>query len=134
MFLMSMIFFFIISVGLAILVTYQYQKYRDIEKKMAYLAKKNFAFEQEIKALLNADIAFGRSIAFFKEQINALDDRQAQIENRRSNDGGYQHALKLLGMGSSVEEIIHDCNLSPAEAELLANLQAYQMASNGSFK
>ena len=33
-------------------------------------------------------------------------------------------------MGSSVEDIIKDCNLTSAEAELLANIQAYQAATS----
>ena len=81
---------------------------------------------QEFKALLNADIVFGKSLSILKEQLNAIDDRQAYIENRRSNDGGYQYALKLLALGSSVDEIIESCSLSPAEAELIANLEAYR--------
>lgn len=128
MYLFIISFFFVISIILSVFIVYQYQKFKALNLKLAYLAKKNSSFEQEIKALLNADIVFGRSVSSLKDQLNSLDDRQARVENRRNNDGGYQHALKLLSLGSSIDEIIKDCNISPAEAELLANLQAYQMA------
>lgn len=125
----SVLFFFAISLFLAVFSAYQYKKYQLIEKHIEELRSKNKAMERELRALLRADIIFGQSVSHLKKQLLALDDKQTMFESRRSNDGGYQHALKLLEMGSSIEQIIQDCNLTHAEADLLANLQAYQMTT-----
>ena len=125
----SVLFFFVVSVFLSVFAAYQYKKYQVIEKSIESLISKNKSIEREMRALLRADIIFGQSVSHLKKQLLSLDDKQTMFESRRSNDGGYQHALKLLEMGSSIEQIIKDCNLTHAEAELLANLQAYQMST-----
>lgn len=126
MLLITSIFLFCLVIVLAIFVRFQGQRLSLLEQQLEQHAKRLVIVEQEMKALLGADITFGRSLANLKDQLNAIDDRQSRVENRRSNDGGYQHALKLLSMGSSVEEVMQTCNLTHAEAELLANLQAYK--------
>jgi hypothetical protein len=50
------------------------------------------------------------------------------LENKRDNDGGYRHALRILEMGGNRDEIVESCHLSLAEADLLMNLQAYRTA------
>ena len=121
--------FFIFSFDSVGLFFYQFKKNKALEKEISHILLKYKTLESETKALLRADIIFGQCVNKLKKQLCALDDKQALFESRRSNDGGYQHALKLLEMGSSIEDIIRDCNLTPAEAELLANLQAYQMTT-----
>lgn len=128
MILSSVLFFFFLSICLSVFSAYLYKKLKSVEKELEGLTSKNNSFEKELRALLRADIIFGQSLNQLKKHLLALDDKQTMFESRRSNDGGYQHALKLLELGSSIEQIIQDCNLTHAEAELLANLQAYQMA------
>lgn len=128
MLVISLSLLYLLLIAVVAGVVYLYQRNRLLQTRLEKATKKIDNFEREIKALLRADIVFGKSVTNLKNQLCALDDRQAQLENRRGNDGGYQHALKLLEMGSSVESIIQDCNLTHAEAELLANLQAYQCA------
>jgi hypothetical protein len=57
-----------------------------------------------------------------------MDNQLQDLENKRDNDGGYQHALRILEMGGDRDEIVTSCHLSNAEAELLMNLQAYRSA------
>ena len=125
----SALFFFFVAVFLSVVTAYLYKKLKMVELQLESLVAKNSSIEREIRALLRADIIFGQSQTQLKKHLLALDDKQTMFESRRSNDGGYQHALKLLEMGSSIEQVIEDCNLTHAEAELLANLQAYQMST-----
>jgi chromosome segregation ATPase len=84
----------------------------------------------EVRSLLSADIVFGKGIKELNEQITSLDKKIEQLENHQPNDGGYQHALRILEMGGNKEEIIKSCHLTNAEAELLMNLNAYRVAAN----
>lgn len=96
---------------------------KEHEKKIHFL-------EQETQALLHADILFGKGLKELSQLIAQLDDRQEMIENQRNNDSAYQHALRILQMGGGVEDIIQDCHLSQAEADLLANIHAYHTVNN----
>ncbi|TAL62384.1 MAG: DUF2802 domain-containing protein [Legionella sp.] len=83
---------------------------------------------REHSPLINADLVLARQLREINMQMNSMDNQLQDIANTRSNDGGYQHALGILEMGGSKEEIINSCHLSNAEAELLVNLHAYRAA------
>lgn len=78
------------------------------------------------RLLVNADLGFAKQIAEINRLLISMDNQLQSLENKRDNDGGYQHALRILEMGGGKEEIINSCHLSNAEAELLMNLNAYR--------
>lgn len=82
----------------------------------------------EKQTLLNADLRFNQQLKEIHQQILSLDKQIQSNGNIRDNDGGYQHALKILSMGGTKEEIMESCHLSNAEAELIMNLDAYRAA------
>ena len=98
------------------------------------------AFKKEIKAvkesfeeyklnhhlLVNADLSFAKQINDINAQLISMDNQLQNLENKRDNDGGYQHALRILDMGGDKDEIMTNCHLSQAEADLLMNLSAYR--------
>lgn len=78
--------------------------------------------------LINADLLFAKQLREINAQLVSMDNQLQDLENKRDNDGGYQHALRILEMGGDRDEIVSSCHLSNAEAELLMNLQAYRSA------
>lgn len=78
--------------------------------------------------LINADLLFAKQLREINKQLISMDNQLQDLENKRDNDGGYQHALRILEMGGDRDEIVASCHLSNAEAELLMNLQAYRSA------
>nr|WP_045107537.1 DUF2802 domain-containing protein [Legionella hackeliae] len=103
-------------------------------QKMTEGLKENIrGIRQELKqlqrshmVLVNADLGFSKQIAEINRQLVSMDNQLQALENKRDNDGGYQHALRILEMGGDKEEIMNSCHLSNAEAELLMNLHAYR--------
>ena len=89
------------------------------------------SMEQVVKdhpVLVNADLVFAKQIREINAQLISMDNQLQDLENKRDNDGGYQHALRILEMGGDRDEIVSSCHLSNAEAELLMNLHAYRSA------
>ncbi|KTC89983.1 DUF2802 domain-containing protein [Fluoribacter dumoffii] len=78
--------------------------------------------------LVHADLLFSKQLQEINRQLISMDNQIQDLENKRDNDGGYRHALRILEMGGNREEIVESCHLSPAEADLLMNLQAYRTA------
>ncbi len=104
-------------------------------KKTLYLEEQIKTFEQSIQqiikdhpVLISADLKFAKQLREIHSQLVSMDNQLQELENIRANDGGYQHALRILEMGGDKNEIIDSCHLSSAEAELLMNLQAYRSA------
>ncbi|MCW8410309.1 DUF2802 domain-containing protein [Legionella sp. PATHC035] len=78
--------------------------------------------------LIHADLLFSKQLKEINTQLISMDNQIQDLENKRDNDGGYRHALRILEMGGNRDEIVESCHLSPAEADLLMNLQAYRTA------
>ena len=118
--------------GVCLLAVASFASFRRLKKLKIELANQQKQTElamNEIKSLLSADILFGKSLAELNQQIISIDNKIEHIDNQRHNDGGYQHALKILEMGGDKLEIMESCHLSNAEAELLINLHAYRSAT-----
>ncbi len=104
-------------------------------KRLSALREKMDSLEQAMgqvvkdhPVLVNADLLFAKQLREINAQLISMDNQLQDLENKRDNDGGYQHALRILEMGGDRDEIISSCHLSSAEAELLMNLQAYRSA------
>lgn len=120
----------ILSLVLAIILLITQRYY---QKMTANLREQIQSITQELKqmkrnhsVLVNADLGFAKQVAEIHRQLVSMDKQLQSLENKRDNDGGYQHALRILEMGGDKEEIISSCHLSNAEAELLMNLNAYR--------
>lgn len=97
----------------------------NLEKTVSQIVK-------DYPVLIHADLLFSRQLRELNSQFVSMDNQLQALENKRDNDGGYQHALRILEMGGDRDEIMASCHLSQAEAELLMNLQAYRSAIKAS--
>ncbi|RAP36064.1 hypothetical protein B1207_10870 [Legionella quinlivanii] len=130
----------IISCGLiicglfALFIMKQRKEMKSLSLKLSQLSKSVERYQSEQTALVNADLVFAKQLTDLNRQLGSIDSQVNMIENKRNNDGGYQHALRILQMGGDKAEIIDNCHLSNAEAELLMNLHAYREAIKTSEK
>lgn len=118
------------NIILAIVVNLQLKQGRELKEKIALLESTIQPIMQAQQVMMKADIDIERQIQDILKQIVSMDKQVQNLENMRHNDGGYQHALHILQMGGTKEEIIHSCHLTNAEAELLMNLHSYREAIN----
>ncbi|HHF7344958.1 TPA: DUF2802 domain-containing protein [Legionella feeleii] len=98
----------------------------DLRQQVAALSKEITQYQHHHSLLVNADLVFAKQLNEINRQFVSMDNQLQALENKRDNDGSYQHALRILEMGGDKEEIIGSCHLSNAEAELLMNLNAYR--------
>lgn len=117
----------IIAVLLALLIR-QVFKDRQVQTLLKQNMKDCERILEEYPSLLMADLQFSKKMKQIDQLILNIEQKLQALENKRENDGGYQHALKILAMGGSKEEIIQSCHLTSAEADLLINLHGYQVA------
>ncbi|KTC68000.1 hypothetical protein Lbir_2602 [Legionella birminghamensis] len=118
----------LISCFLGLLLLKQRKQTSQLFIRLEQLSKSVERYHSEQTALVNADLVFAKQLAELNRQLGSIESQVQKIENKRNNDGGYQHALRILQMGGDKEEIIDNCHLSNAEAELLMNLHAYREA------
>lgn len=106
----------------------QHKKIGSFQDKLENLAKSIEQLAKDHPVLIHADLLFSKQLKEVNAQLVSMDNQLQGLENKRNNDGGYQHAMKILEMGGNRDEIVESCHLSPAEAEFLMNLQSYRAA------
>ncbi|MCL5272022.1 MAG: DUF2802 domain-containing protein [Gammaproteobacteria bacterium] len=99
-----------------------------LQEKIVSLEQAIGQINRDHPVLINADLIFAKQLKEINTQLISMDNQLQNLENIRNNDGGYQHAIRILEMGGNREEIVNSCHLSNAEAELIMNLQAYRAA------
>lgn len=124
----TLVFLITACVFLSNLVLRQHQQISLIKEQSTGLEKAISELATCQPSLINADLHISRKLREVNAQLVSMDNQLQNLENKRDNDGGYQHALRILEMGGSREEIVESCHLSSAEADLLMNLQAYRSA------
>ncbi|PWY56364.1 DUF2802 domain-containing protein [Legionella qingyii] len=106
----------------------QRKKLIDFQEKLDIQQKLIEQITKDHPVLIHADLLFSKQLKEINTQLISMDNQIQDLENKRANDGGYRHALRILEMGGNRDEIVESCHLSPAEADLLMNLQAYRTA------
>lgn len=118
--------FIALTSTVAVLFMYQQKRIQALHDNLGKLALTIQKYQTEQSALVNADLVFAKQMAEINRQLISIENQLQSQVNKRDNDGGYQHALKILEMGGDKTEIVDSCHLSNAEAELLMNLHAYR--------
>jgi hypothetical protein len=126
MFLLSLQAFIWSSLGYFLFT--QYNQLISLKNQLDALEQSTNEIVKDHPVLIHADLVFAEQIRDITRQLVSMDNQLQGLENKRDNDGGYQHALRILEMGGDRNEIVESCHLSNAEAELLMNLQAYRAA------
>ena len=115
-----------VNLLLAYVVWQQLHESQQLTKRVTQLEQDLSSMVKDCRLLVKADVDMEHQIQALDKQLVSMDKHIQSLENVRANDGGYQHALRILEMGGSKEEVVQSCHLSNAEAELLMNLNAYR--------
>ncbi|WP_143698202.1 DUF2802 domain-containing protein [Vibrio sp. qd031] len=68
-------------------------------------------------------IGLGQKVSEQQDIIQILNDRIREIENNDNDGRLYSRASKMVKLGADVNELIQECDLPKAEAELMMSLQ-----------
>jgi len=68
-------------------------------------------------------VGLGQRVSEQQEIIQHLNERLVELEQEDSDGRLYSRATKMVRLGADVEELIEECELPKAEAELMMSLQ-----------
>lgn len=76
----------------------------------------------EIKEMRAAVLGLGKKVNALQSKTTEVSEKQEEMELFEPDSKLYSRAVKMVELGASVEEIMQDCELPQAEAELLVSL------------
>lgn len=82
------------------------------------------AVRRDLSALCTGAVGAGGHLERIDRQMLRLAERQNRLEEREVSDREYERAAKLIREGAGAEQVVRECGLPRAEAELLLRMHA----------
>ncbi|EKO3557198.1 DUF2802 domain-containing protein [Vibrio metschnikovii] len=92
------------------------QQVRQLDKELQKATK-------QLLEVRSAAIGLGQKVTGQQEIIVHLSERLKQLENVDTDARLYSRASKMVKLGADIDELIEECELPKAEAELMLSLQ-----------
>ena len=104
-------------------------KWQQLEQQLDHQAEQLQQNRHELEELRSGVIGVGQRVlqmdshqAQLTEQLQALNEKHKALELTDPEAKIYSRAMKMVQLGAGLDEIIQECELPRAEAELLFNL------------
>lgn len=109
----------------AVLIWRQQSQHGDVEALVEQLDEQQrqlAILHESIHELRTGSIGVGKKVRALEGLIKQLQEKQRELEEMEPDSKLYTGAVKLLRRGASVEEVMQECELPRAEAELLFSI------------
>lgn len=106
-----------------ILVKRQSAKIRALENTVKSLLTVNEANKKQFAEIYSGAFGMGKKLQYLDGIIKKTQEEQLNLVAQAPENKLYSRATKMVELGASVEELMTECELPRAEAELLINLK-----------
>ncbi|PSV46524.1 DUF2802 domain-containing protein [Photobacterium sp. GB-36] len=98
-------------------------KFAAIETVLKNARLQNERLNKEFNELRAGTMGMSHKLADMSHQLEVVEDRQTEIMMNDPEGRLYSRASKMVELGADVHELMNECDLPKAEAELLLRLQ-----------
>ncbi|AWL11301.1 hypothetical protein HMF8227_00805 [Saliniradius amylolyticus] len=99
-----------------------HEQLRSISEKQHQQAKRLTEVDAQLHELRTGSIGVGDRVKQLTVQLEELKQQQRELAEMEPESKLYSKAVKLFQNGAGIEEVMQECELPRAEAELLFNL------------
>ena len=97
-----------------------------LEQKESQLSQQQNINKNEITEIRSGLLKIGKHVMELQSQAQELHQKQQDIQLADPESKIYSRAVKMIELGADLEEIMRECELPRAEAELLFTLRQKQ--------
>ena len=109
-----------VNLGFLVVITTFLFAFRQLKKENKALHQEVFRLRNEFRAMNSGQVGMGREIRKVIEEMANVENIQQESMQQSTSAKTYEQAGLLLSRGASIEEVVESCEISAAEAELLA--------------
>ncbi|WOT06966.1 DUF2802 domain-containing protein [Shewanella sp. DAU334] len=118
--------FVVFVVGLVLFLHKQSEKLQIKVEALTLLVKdgdkQREAVKRELQELRSGTIGVGRRVLELEKKLQQQDVKLDEASQQDPQAKLYSRAMKMVGLGAGIDELMHECELPKAEAELLLRL------------
>ncbi|KLV05852.1 DNA repair protein [Photobacterium aquae] len=98
-------------------------KFAATELVLKNARQQNESLRKQFTELRTGTMGMGQKLSEIAEQLEELAERQGELALQDPDSRLYSRASKMVELGADVNELMEECDLPKAEAELLLRLQ-----------
>ncbi|ESE41237.1 DUF2802 domain-containing protein [Shewanella decolorationis] len=125
-FIIAALVYVIACLGLVLYLQKQLGKLRSKVEALTVLVKEGDrqreSFKREMQELRSGTIGMGRRVIELEKRLHQQSERIEESTQQDPQAKLYTRAMKMVALGAGVDELIKECELPKAEAELLIRL------------
>ncbi|SIQ50504.1 Protein of unknown function [Shewanella morhuae] len=125
-FLIAALVYVIACLGLVLYLQKQLSKLKSKVEALTVLVKdgdrQRESFKRELQELRSGTIGVGRRVIELEKRLLQQSERIEESTQQDPQAKLYTRAMKMVALGAGVDELIKECELPKAEAELLIRL------------
>ncbi|WP_413110685.1 DUF2802 domain-containing protein [Thaumasiovibrio sp. DFM-14] len=100
------------------------QRVSELESALTAAHRQQDSLSKQFHELRAGSIGMSDMLAKVGQQLEFLEDRQGELSMHDPNSKLYSRASRMVELGADLHELMEECELPKAEAELLMNLQS----------
>jgi len=104
------------------LINKQKRQIVELESMIQPLIASNIEFKKELFEMHSGAVGMGKKMLKLDNAIRSTQEDQLNLAAQTPENRLYSRATKMVALGASLEEVMIECELPKAEAELLMNL------------
>ncbi|PIW59834.1 DUF2802 domain-containing protein [Shewanella sp. CG12_big_fil_rev_8_21_14_0_65_47_15] len=125
-FIIAALVYVIACLGLVLYLQKQLSKLRNKAEALTVLVKEGDrqreSFKRELQELRSGTIGVGRRVIEIEKRLQQQSERIEESSQQDPQAKLYTRAMKMVALGAGVDELVKECELPKAEAELLIRL------------
>ncbi|PSJ46241.1 DUF2802 domain-containing protein [Zobellella endophytica] len=102
------------------------RKLEAMSRLMRELTRSRDSYRKQLEELQVANIGLGKKMAELTRHLGQLHEQQQELALKDPQSKLYSRAARMVQLGADVEEIMAECEMPRAEAELLLSLHRKQ--------
>lgn len=119
---LALVLAFIFFVFCYFLIKKQTKKIEALQLLVKALLASNDSFKKQFTEIHSGSIGMGKKIQQLDAIVKKTQENQLNLVAQAPENRLYTRATKMVELGASIEELMVECELPRAEAELLLNL------------
>jgi hypothetical protein len=104
------------------LINKQKRQIEELENMLQSLLASNIEFKKELCEIHSGAVGMGKKMLKLDSVIQSTQENQFNLAAQTPENRLYSRATKMVELGATLEEVMIECELPKAEAELLMNL------------
>ncbi|WP_025673632.1 DUF2802 domain-containing protein [Salinivibrio socompensis] len=104
-------------------------KLQAMETVLKSARQRHDSLAKQFNELRAGSMGMSKKLAELSTSVDELLEKQIELDMHDSGSRLYSRASKMVDLGADVDELMQECDLPKAEAELLLNLRKRQAAN-----